>query len=212
MGKREGPPLHSAMNVISSLLLCLTLGRLFFVLRPPGSTRSSDSNGVNRVPNWLPTPPQPEKRYPNVQGPTQQQENRHNKAASQSVAYSAGRRGEVMPEELQMQLSNSLRRGSGVGDYYLKFGDGQRSTTRLGNRRASGGGSSSSSSDSNNRVTAGTYTWGQGMRVLIFTMDSIQDAVAKSKRGGAAGEIIVRESLTNALTEAGVQVRCVIIA
>lgn len=195
------------MNVVSSLLLCLTLGRLFFVIHPPGNKRPSETK-VNRVPEWLPVPQQqPQRSYPAVQGLGRQQPNNRHKSTSQSMAYSAGRRGDDMPAKLQTQFSNNLRRGSGVGDY-RKFGDKQRSTTRFGSRRASRGSSSSiSSSGSNSRATAENYAWGQGMRVLVFTMDSMPDAAAKSTTGGAAGERIVRESLTNALTEAGVQVR-----
>lgn len=205
MGKRERPPLHhGTMNVISSLLLCLTLGRLFFVLHPPGNKRSPETK-VNRVPDWLPVPQQqPQRSYPAVQGLGGQQNNRH-KSTSQSMAYSAGRRGDDMPAELKMQFSNNLRRGSDVGDY-RKFAHKQSSTMRLGSRRASGG-SNLSNSGSNSRASTENYAWGQGMRVLVYTMDSMPDVVAKSKTGGAAGEVIVRESLTKALTEAGVQVR-----
>lgn len=48
--------------------------------------------------------------------------------------------------------------------------------------------------------------WGVGGRVLIFTMDSLKKTVASAARGGPAGEIKIRESLTAALKEAGVQV------
>ncbi|CAM9469783.1 unnamed protein product, partial [Pylaiella littoralis] len=207
MGKLRTPPLHGAMNVISSLLLFLTLGRLFFVLRPHGSKQSQETDN-NRVPDWLPTPQQqPQKGHPPTQRLTRQQDSRR-KSNSQSVAHSAGRRGDAMPAELQTQFSNNLREGSGVGGY-RKSGDNthqrQRSTTRPVNRRSRREGRSSSSS-SNSHDSADNYAWGQGMRVLVFTMDSMSDIVAKSKTGGAAGEIIVKESLTNALTEAGVQV------
>lgn len=50
--------------------------------------------------------------------------------------------------------------------------------------------------------------WGTGKRVLIFTMDSLAKFVAAAARGGPAGEIKIRESLTTSLTEAGVQVMC----
>lgn len=52
----------------------------------------------------------------------------------------------------------------------------------------------------------GADAWGMGMRVLIFTMDSLQDRVALASKGGPAGEIKIRESLSAALSEAGVQV------
>lgn len=48
--------------------------------------------------------------------------------------------------------------------------------------------------------------WGVGGRVLIFTMDSLKKTIASAARGGPAGEIKIRESLTAALQEAGVQV------
>lgn len=48
--------------------------------------------------------------------------------------------------------------------------------------------------------------WGSGKKVLIFTMDSLEDTVARAKLGGPAGEIKIRESLIKSLTEAGVQV------
>ena len=41
-------------------------------------------------------------------------------------------------------------------------------------------------------------------RALIFTMDSISDYVSRSKAGGPAGEIIVRESLEWGLREMGI--------
>ena len=44
-------------------------------------------------------------------------------------------------------------------------------------------------------------------KALIFTMDSISAYEADSKRGGAAGEIRVRESLQAALKQLGVQVK-----
>lgn len=50
--------------------------------------------------------------------------------------------------------------------------------------------------------------WGKGKKVLIFTMDSLDKTVAAANRGGPAGEIKVRESLTKSLKEAGVQVTC----
>lgn len=206
MVKRGGGAMHGAMNIMSSLLLCLTFGRLLVVLYGAGfaaqSTTSSSSSpaGSNPVPNWLPPPQQqPEDRHL-----TQQHDYQHRPATSQRTAYVAGRRGEAMPADLE-QLSNHLR-ASGLGDLHA-FGNSARSISRLDHRDSSRGvvGSSDGSSD----ASSATHAWGQGMRVLIFTMDSIQDAVAKSKKGGPAGEIIVRESLANTLTEAGVQV-CVV--
>lgn len=48
--------------------------------------------------------------------------------------------------------------------------------------------------------------WGDGYRVLIFTMDSLAKTVAAAAKGGPAGEIKIRESLTASLREGGVQV------
>lgn len=48
--------------------------------------------------------------------------------------------------------------------------------------------------------------WGIGSKVLLFTMDSLDKTVQAASRGGPAGEIKIRESLTTSLREAGVQV------
>lgn len=203
MGKRGSGALHGAMNVMSSLLLCLTFGRLLVVLYGAGfATRSSSPAGNNRVPEWLPSPPQPGKADPLMQQP----DNLPRPATSQrTAAYVAGRRGEAMPAELQ-QLSNNLR-ASAAGDAHA-FGNSLRSVTRLDDRESSSSSGSHRGVVGSNSggVSSTTYAWGQGMRVLIFTMDSIQDVVARSTRGGPAGEIIVRESLTQTLIEAGAQV------
>lgn len=205
-GKRERPALHhGAVGIVSLLLLCLTLGNWFFVLHPLGNKRLPETKG-NGVPDWLPAlQQQPQRSYPAVQWLGRQQ----HKSTSQSMAYSSSRRDDVMPAEFQTHISNNLRRESVVRDY-RRFGEKQRPPTRHGSWRSSRGGTSSRGRGSNSRAAAKNHAWGKGMTVLIFTVDSLTDVVAKSKTGGPAGEIIVRESLTTALTEAGVQVRPVV--
>lgn len=196
MARPHGQPVRGAMNVISSLLLYLTVGRLLFVLR--GAPKSQNH------PGWKPKIDQL------GQGPPAR--GYHRRTTSQNKAYSAGRRGEAMPSELQVQLSNSLR-GSGGPDDFPVSGD-PRSVEPPGDRRDSVGGSRVTNGGSSD-IGGASYTglnrrgsaWGKGMRVLIYTMDSIQTTVAKSMKGGPAGEIIIRESLTRSLTEAGVEVR-----
>lgn len=49
--------------------------------------------------------------------------------------------------------------------------------------------------------------WGVGMKVLIFTMDSLEERMQLAAKGGPAGEIKVRKRLTKSLLEAGVEVK-----
>ncbi|CAM9146528.1 unnamed protein product [Ectocarpus sp. 12 AP-2014] len=194
MARPHGKPARGALNVISSLLLYLSVGRLLFVLRP----------------GWNPSRNQQPKIDQLGQGPPAHGYH-HRRTTSQNTAYSAGRRGQAMPAELQMHLSNSLH-GSGGPDDFPVFGD-PRSFAPPGDRRDSVGGfrvsnrgSSGIGGASHTGLDHRGLVWGKGMRVLIYTMDSIQTTVAKSMKGGPAGEIIIRESLTRTLTEAGVEV------
>ena len=204
MGKRGGSALHGAMNIMSSVLLCLTFGRLLVVIWGAAESRSTRPVANNPVPMWLPAPQQQPRKDHHF---SQQHDYQHHPATNQRIAaYAAGRRGEAMPAEME-QMSNNLR-GSDPEDLQHAFGNSLRSIPQPDH----GGSSSSSSravvgSSSGGGASSATYAWGEGMRVLVFTMDSIRDVVAKSKRGGPAGEIIIRESLTDTLVEAGVQVR-----
>eukprot|EP00752_Nemacystus_decipiens_P010661 g9493.t1 len=203
MGKRGGGALHGAMNIMSLVLLCLTFGRLLVVLYGAGfAARSSPVVEENPVPSWLPAPQlQPRSDHPF----SPQHDHQQRPATSKrTVAYDAGRRGEAMPAEEMEQLSNHLRGGN---FQYSSRNSVSRSIPKLDN---GGTGSSSGSKgmvgSSGDGLSSAVRAWGEGMRVLVFTMDSIRDVVARSKRGGPAGEIIVRESLTNSLFEAGAQV------
>jgi len=205
MGKPRGStsPLHGAMNIISSLLLCLTFGRLVIVLYRYFET-SSEITGNNRVPFWFP-PPQPH----GGKGPLTQKYHRLH-ASSQLTAYGAGRRGEAMPAELETQLSN-------LRESHAFFGDSQRSNVRLWDRTITkeGFGYSSSSSSSvrgvsgsatGSGVASPTYAWGRGMKVLVCAVDAMHENAVGSTSVLAA-ENMLRESLTDTLIEAGVQVR-----
>lgn len=202
MCKRRG----ALLNILSSVLLCLTFGRLLVVLYGAGFAAQSTTSpaGNNRVPAWLPPPQQqPNKdRHPL----TQQHDYQHRPATSQrTAAYDAGRRGEAMPPELE-RLSNNLR-ATGLGDVRAFDGDSLRSIPgpdRRGSRSSSSRGGVVGSGD----ASSATPAWGQGIRVLVFTTDSIQDAVARRNGGGPAEEIVFRESLAYTLTDAGAQVWC----
>eukprot|EP00903_Cladosiphon_okamuranus_P019898 g18289.t1 len=202
-----GGGLHGAMNVMSSMLLCLAFGRLIVVLFGAGiqsTTKNNSPAASHRVPAWFPTP-QPQLKKDNYE---------HRPVASQrTAAYDAGRRGEAMPAQLE-QLSNNLR-GGGLENFDMHgFGNSLRPIPPVDPDRGSSSSSRSSSTGEGMVVGSGSggfssasyVAWAQGMRVLVFTMDSMHDTVARSKRGGPAGEIFVRESLTDALVEAGAEV------
>ncbi|CAM9243725.1 unnamed protein product [Ectocarpus fasciculatus] len=195
MVRPHGQPVRGAMNAISSLLLYLTVGRLLFVLR--AAPKSQNRPGWNPKVDHL------------GQGPHPQGYHRRT-TTSRNTAYSAGRRGEAIPTELQVQLSNSLRGSGGPDDNPVigeprSFAPGDRRDS-VGSVRVNNGGSSDIGGASSTGLNRRGYVWGKGMRVLIYTMDSIQTTVAKSMKGGPAGEIIIRESLTRTLAEAGVEV------
>ncbi|CAM9352415.1 unnamed protein product [Scytosiphon promiscuus] len=178
---------HGPMNVLSSFILCMTLGRLFFVLRPERlASPSKVEPAFFLMPDLSPglQHQQQEKGHQTARG-SEQWHKHHRKVMVQ--------RGDTVPAELQ-GVSNRLR-GAGLGRSHSS-GDPRTSVTSSAGD--DGGGM--------NALRRGKSGWGEGMKALVFTMDSTTERVAKSKEGGAAGEIIVRESLTMALSEAGVEV------
>jgi hypothetical protein len=95
---------------------------------------------------------------------------------------------------------------------------GSRDTAHAGDSNNNKGGtkkgdpvsSLSSRVDKEKRSESGGSDSGSGIsakRALVFTMDSISAYEADSKRGGAAGEIRVRESVQAALKQLGVEVK-----
>ena len=180
------------MNVVSTLVLCLAVGRLVFVLRPPQDDRDSNHQ---RVPKWMPTPRQDERRHTSLSGGRHDESGHRHAVTTDDVL-----RGVMIPMHEQQQYLRQRRaeEGERAANYNKQQAvvveSGYKSPT---SRRA---GSPSGGSDA---------AWGLGRRVLIFTMDSLQDRVALASKGGPAGEIKIRESLSAALKEAGVEVsRC----
>lgn len=159
--------MNGAMNVISTLVLCLTVGRLLFVIH---SSQENSGQRQQRVPEWMPTPKEVE--------PRRTVPYRH-KAISHFEDHHTGVV-LVEPQQPNLRGMNLERRDGG----------------ELLHMRESGFGEQSPGDE-----------WGAGMRVLIFTMDSLQDRVALAAKGGPAGEIKIRESLTRSLEEAGVEVQ-----
>lgn len=199
MGRRAKPYLHGAMNVASTLVLCLAVGRLIFVLRPSQDVLGRDQDSSpQRVPKWLPTPKQDERRH---SSPSGVRGHHHDEQSGHRVPVTTDDvlRGVVIQtqeeqqylrqrraEERERAADNSNKQQGAVVD------SGYRRTTNGRARLPSGG--------------SGDVAWGLGKRVLIFTMDSLQDRVALASKGGPAGEIKIRESLSAALKDAGVEV------
>lgn len=196
MNRREKPRSRQGpINVLLCFTVCMTLGRLIFILRPERKFHSPVRPVVHRMtPDLLPGPQQ-QKGHRTAPGLTQW-ERHHLKATVPDTAYVAGRRGEAMPTEM---YRFSTRRGTEDGHHVSREDPGHP----VGSGR---NGDYGDSRGVMNGLERGRPHWGEGMRVLIFTMDSLAKTVAKSNQGGAAGEIIVRESLTMALREAGVKV------
>lgn len=200
MGRRAKPYLHGAMNVASTLVLCLAVGRLIFVLRPSQDVlgRDQDSSSPQRVPKWLPTPKQDERRHSSPSGVR----GHHHEQSGHRVAVTTDDvlRGVMIQTQEEQQYLRQRRAEEGEraadnsnkqqGAVVVDSGDGRTTNRRAGS--PSGG--------------SGDVAWGLGKRVLIFTMDSLQDRVALASKGGPAGEIKIRESLSAALKDAGVEV------
>lgn len=185
MGRRAKPYLHGAMNVVSALVLCLAVGRLVYVLRG----RDLD-NSHQRVPKWMPTPKQEEPRYGHPESG-----HHHHTVTTDDVL-----RGVMIPAHEQQQHLRQRPAGEGERERAAELHNKQAVVVESGYR-----------STTSRRVElpgeAGKDgAWGLGKRVLIFTMDSLQDRVALASKGGPAGEIKIRESLSAALKEAGVEV------
>lgn len=172
----------------------MALGWLVFVLLPKIALRFQVEPAVPQVLDMRPGPQsQEEEGYRTAKGPEQWQ-TYHREAIGQDTAYVAGRRGDTIPAELQV-FSNEL---PGTGHRYFHSSADPRALVRRRHGREDGGGTEA--------LRRGRSEWGEGTRVLVYTMDSITETVEKSKQGGAAGEIIVRQSLITALREAGVKV------
>lgn len=185
------PYLHGAMNVVSTLVLCLAIGRLICVLCP--SQDDHDSND-QRVPKWMPTPGQDERRHTSLSGGRHDESGPRHALTTDDVL-----RGVKIPIHEQHQ---NLRQRRAV--------EGERAANKKPQPVAVESSYESPTSRRAGSPSGGSgAAWGLGRRVLIFTMDSLQDRVALASKGGPAGEIKIRESLSAALKEAGVEVsRC----
>lgn len=189
MGRRAKPYLPGALNVVSTLVLCFAIGRLLYVLRPFQDILGRNHDNDQRVPKWLPPPRQDERRHSSL--PRRHHESGHHHHAPTDDVL----RGVMIPIHEQQQHLRQRRAEEGE-----RAADNKQQTAVVVESGYSKSHRAGSPSE------GGGSAWGLGKRVLIFTMDSLQDRVALASRGGPAGEIKIRESLSAALTEAGVEV------
>lgn len=194
MGSRRGQvSLHAVMNVVSSVLLLAAVGRLLFVIRKP----PFDKTDVHKTKTTTPAASQWMLLQQQQQQLQQQQQDQWTAQRKKPHTLTRGGRGsEAAPmsaEQLELPLAvDSLDR-----QFDLTAASSGGYKTAQDRREEEGEGDEE-----------GALAWGARLkgRVLIFTMDSLQDRVALAARGGPAGEIKVRESLTASLLEAGVEV------
>lgn len=185
-------PYVTAINVISLAVLAITCLRVAAVLRGRAKGGSGSGSGVgdSRVPAWMP-PPQQTDQSPwgratvavaSAQGPE----------AAASMGQQQGH------EKALRRETPGLRRGrrGATGESSESSGGKPFLQQALYGASPAGG-----------TIFEDNRSWGVGVKVLIFTMDSLTDRVELAGKGGPAGEIKIRESLTKSLVEAGAEVR-----
>lgn len=187
MTRRRRFKLHIVINAISSAVLCLTLGRVLFVLRarwwkneaPQVQHSAHGDASTTRSPHH---PWRPRVRHDDQLAalPTERERGRKRP----DVRYSNPRQSNLDMRAAGSTYVSSLSMVPKAGGSGLDTG-----AARLGR-----------TSDNP------PVRWASGWRVLIFTMDSLQSTVARAATGGPAGEILIRKSLTEALAEAGAKV------
>lgn len=210
--------LNGVMNVVSTFFLLVAIMRLILVLRSPSpELRFEDMTNANgrsdsaMRPNTAPlkdrTSP---RRTPTSPG------HRDSKNSFQRVDVDGS-----VEHAITAQQRLGLRRGAADGadkqadslgsSLGILQNGGRSFADRYEADKHDRHSRSSSASSISNGATKreGGDVWGVGKRVLIFTMDSLDKTVKAAARGGPAGEIKIRESLSQALVEAGVQVTLV---
>lgn len=185
--------MHGFMNVVSSLLLLVSVGRLLYVIRKPPLHRNDTPTQAKAASQWL---------LPQQQQQEQEQHQQH-------------QQGIPLDNEPDTQ-PDTLVRGDRASEA-APVGSSEQKKPELALTVDKHFGQAAVSSNGFNVVQSsrgraegeeGDLTWGARLkgRVLVFTMDSLADTVALAARGGPSGEIKVRESLTASLLEAGVEV------
>lgn len=179
------------MNVVSSLLLLVSVGRLLYVMRKPPLQRNDTPTQATAASQWLLQQQQEQQQQqkqqqgipPDNEPDTQPDTRVRGDRASEAAPV-------LSSEQEKPELALTVDR---------HFAQMAASLTGYNGMQSSHGGAEGEEGD---------LKWGARLkgRVLVFTMDSLADRVALAARGGPAGEIKVRESLTASLLEAGVEV------